>query len=149
MSGRCRAAAAVAAADVLLKKAAAAAEIAAAGGHNLILVGAPGAGKSMIAKALSGILPSMTWEECREVSRIYSVCGKTTGDQPLVWERPFQAPHHTVPVTALTGGGMPPKPGVFSLATHGILFFDEFPEFPLLPLFPVSSSKKSSFSSSF
>ena len=106
-----------------------AAEIAAAGGHNLILVGAPGAGKSMIAKALSGILPSMTWEECREVSRIYSVCGKTTGDQPLVWERPFQAPHHTVPVTALTGGGMPPKPGVFSLATHGILFFDEFPEF--------------------
>ena len=97
-----------------------AAEIAAAGGHNLILVGPPGAGKSMIAKALPGILPPMTWEECREVSRIYSVCGKTTGEQPLIRKRPFQAPHHTVPVTALTGGGLPPKPGVFSLATHGV-----------------------------
>ncbi len=107
-----------------------AAEIAAAGGHNLLLTGPPGAGKSMLARAITGILPPLTEAESREVSRIYSVCGKLPETGRLVWTRPFQAPHHTASAAALTGGGTYPKPGLLSLATHGILFLDELPEFP-------------------
>ena len=104
-------------------------EIAAAGGHNILIVGPPGAGKSMLAKRLPGILPDMSREEIIEATEIWSVAGLTGKDYPLVTSRPFRAPHHTVSAAGLAGGGTVPKPGEISLAHDGVLFLDELPEF--------------------
>lgn len=106
-----------------------AAEIAAAGFHNLLMTGPPGAGKSMIARRISGILPALTLEESLEVTSIYSVAGLLKDNQDLVTARPFQNPHHTVSRAALVGGGAHPRPGLISLAHRGVLFLDELPEF--------------------
>ena len=104
-------------------------EIAAAGGHNLLMIGPPGAGKSMLAKRLPGILPDMSREEMLESTEIHSVAGLTSHEQPIVALRPFRAPHHTVSAAGLAGGGSVPKPGEISLAHNGVLFLDELPEF--------------------
>ena len=104
-------------------------EIAAAGGHNILIVGPPGAGKSMLAKRLPGILPDMSREEIIEATEIWSVAGLTGKDHPLVTLRPFRAPHHTVSAAGLAGGGTVPRPGEISLAHNGVLFLDELPEF--------------------
>ncbi|SFP50668.1 magnesium chelatase family protein [Oscillibacter sp. PC13] len=104
-------------------------EIAAAGGHNLLMIGSPGAGKSMLAKRLPSILPDMSRDEALEVSGIWSVAGLTDPSQPLLTRRPFRAPHHTASAAALAGGGPALRPGEISLAHHGILFLDELPEF--------------------
>ncbi len=103
-------------------------EIAAAGSHNLLLVGPPGSGKSMLANRLPGLLPEMTEAECLQVASIHSIAQSTHGEEP-VWARPFRAPHHTASSVALVGGGGNPKPGEISLAHQGILFLDELPEF--------------------
>ncbi len=105
-----------------------AAKIAAAGFHNLLMLGPPGAGKSMIAKRIPGIMPPLSLEESLEVTAVYSVAGKL-GDKALVTERPFQSPHHTISAPALTGGGNVPRPGIISLSHRGVLFLDELPEF--------------------
>ena len=103
-------------------------EIAAAGGHHLLMVGLPGAGKTMLARAVPGILPDMSRDEALEASAVYSVVGQLAG-RGLLQQRPFRAPHHSVTAAGLIGGGVPPKPGEVTLAHCGVLFLDEFPEF--------------------
>ncbi len=104
-------------------------EIAAAGGHNLLLVGPPGCGKTMLARRLPSILPPMTSDEALEVTKIYSVAGLLPSESSIARSRPFRFPHHTISQTALVGGGALAKPGEISLAHHGVLFLDELPEF--------------------
>jgi magnesium chelatase family protein len=104
-------------------------EIAAAGGHNLMMIGPPGSGKTLMARALPGIMPRMTIEEALDVTRIYSIADQLSPTEPLVRTRPFRAPHHTISYPGLVGGGNWPQPGEISLAHHGVLFLDELPEF--------------------
>lgn len=106
-------------------------EIAAAGAHNILMSGAPGSGKTLMARALPSILPRMTVEEALDVTRIYSIADQLPSDRPLIRTRPFRAPHHTISNIGLVGGGNPPKPGEISMAHRGVLFLDEFPEFGL------------------
>ena len=104
-------------------------EVAAAGGHNVLLVGSPGAGKTLLARAMPSILPEMSIDESLDVTRIYSVADQLPAGMPLIRHRPFRAPHHTISHAGLVGGGNIPKPGEISLAHRGVLFLDEFPEF--------------------
>ena len=104
-------------------------EIAAAGSHNVLLIGSPGAGKSMLARRLPSILPDMTHEEALESTEIWSVAGLTDSKHPMLTQRPFRSPHHTLSAAAMSGGGRALSPGEISLAHHGVLFLDEFPEF--------------------
>ena len=104
-------------------------EVAAAGGHNLIMIGSPGSGKSMMAKRLPGILPPLSLAESLETTKIHSVAGKLTKNDSLIATRPFRSPHHTISQVAMVGGGSNPQPGEISLAHNGLLFLDELPEF--------------------
>ena len=107
-----------------------AAEIAAAGGHNIFMKGTPGSGKTMLARALPGILPTLTESEALEVTKIYSITGNLPLGEAIITQRPFRSPHHTTSRIGLIGGGSNPSPGEISLAHRGVLFLDEFPEFP-------------------
>jgi magnesium chelatase family protein len=104
-------------------------EIAAAGGHNILMVGPPGAGKSMLAKRLPSILPEMTRAEALEATELHSVSGQLSPEEPMLTRRPFRAPHHTISASGLAGGGTLPRPGEISMAHNGVLFLDELPEF--------------------
>lgn len=104
-------------------------EIAAAGGHNIIMIGSPGSGKTMLARRLPSIMPPMTLEEALQTTKIHSVAGKIGADKGLITQRPFRAPHHLTSQVALIGGGQSPQPGEVSLANNGVLFLDEMPEF--------------------
>lgn len=104
-------------------------QIAAAGMHNFLMIGPPGSGKTMIARRIPTILPPITLEESIEITKIYSVAGLLSKQQPFIMERPFRAPHHTITASSLVGGGTIPRPGEISLSNYGVLFLDELPEF--------------------
>ena len=101
-------------------------EVAAAGAHNILLVGSPGVGKTLMARALPGVLPSLSWDEALEVTRIYSVADLLHADHPIITTRPFRSPHHTISQAGLVGGGSYPRPGEISLAHRGVLFLNNF-----------------------